>query len=159
MRYTLDAESSLIAVGWLYTAGGVWAAVESIVGLFAPLGQPSIWLQVFISDLNLAVLLLPLGIGLLRQSSLCRLMAVVLSWSIAGMVATVGLLLAVTSIFEVKSLQWHSIPGMSTGDVISCSVTALLIGLPLFIWQLRVLTSRAVRQLTGKHRRIGAGDN
>ena len=149
MKPKLNAEASLVVVGWLYTAAGAYAAIELLVGFFAPLDRPLIEVHVFIPEENLAVLLLPLGIGLLWQSRLCRLTALILSWLSVATIIAVGLLFSMV-FFKGGDLQLIKLQTGSTGDQISRTIAVLLIGVPLFIWQLRVLSSEAVKRLTGK---------
>ena len=143
----MDTTCRLYVVSWLYIAVGTYALIELIVGFFTPLSEPAI--QLYIDKINVAGLLVPLGIGMLKQISLCRKLAVITNWLLLVFLVTVMLLFALSKIAKVGKVNWTLPTEPLSGDEIAKMIGGLVIGVPLFVWQLRVLMSTEVKELTG----------
>ena len=120
--------------------------IEMTVGFFTPLSEPTI--QLYVQRINVAGILFPLGIGLLKQISLCRRLAVIVNWLVLGLSVTVLLLLALGEIANVGEVSLTLPTKPLGGDQIAKMIGGLVICVPLFIWQLRVLMSTEVKELT-----------
>ena len=121
------------------------------MGLFTPLSEPVFQLILF--NVNLAMLLLPLGIGLRKQIEICRKLGLVVSLGCAAMAVGVGVFVAGGALLRDRegfSFAWGVCEGVTTGDMVSKAVVGIGICLPLFVWQLRVLWSADIKTLTGE---------
>lgn len=137
----------LCVISWLYIAVGAYGLIELIVGFFTPLSEPAI--QLYIHKINVAGILVPLGIGLLKQISLCRKLAVIMSWLFLVFLMTVMFLLGLGEIANIGEVSWTLPTAPLSGDEIVRMMGGLVIGAPLFVWQLRVLMSTEVKELIG----------
>ena len=141
------APRRLWAIAWVYILAGAYALIEQLVSIFTPLSDPLSWLHILLPRVNMMVVALPVGAGLLRRSDVSRRIAVGMSWMAVGLA---GIALAIVLAGAVgDELSWGLPEYLATGDGISRAIGLLLIGLPLFVWQLRQLHSEEVRILTG----------
>jgi hypothetical protein len=143
----MNTACRLCVVSWLYIAVGAYGLIELIVGFFTPLSEPAI--QLYIHKINVAGILVPLGIGLLKQISLCRKLAVIMSWLFLVFLMTVMFLLGLGEIANIGEVSWTLPTAPLSGDEIVRMIGGLVIGAPLFVWQLRVLMSTEVKELIG----------
>ncbi len=143
----MNTACRLCVVSWLYIAVGAYGLIELIVGFFTPLSEPAI--QLYIHKINVAGILVPLGIGLLKQISLCRKLAVIMSWLFLVFLMTVMFLLGLGEIANIGEVSWTLPTAPLSGDEIVRMMGGLVIGAPLFVWQLRVLMSTEVKELIG----------
>ena len=143
----MNTACRLCVVSWLYIAVGTYGLIELIVGFFTPLSEPAI--QLYIHKINVAGILVPLGIGLLKQISLCRKLAVIMSWLFLVFLMTVMFLLGLGEIANIGEVSWTLPTAPLSGDEIVRMIGGLVIGAPLFVWQLRVLMSTEVKELIG----------
>jgi len=138
-------------IGSLYTAIGLIGLIEFIVHFFMPLEEPLVELGVTTAEVRLsfAPLLLPLGIGLLKRVAICRTLALILSWCIlfvAFAALALFALAGICTLLSVGDVHW-SIKHPVTGDYVARSIAAALLGIPLFVWQFRVIASKDSRDL------------
>ena len=152
----MEPKCRLQVVAWLYIAVGAIAAIEFVVGLFTPVSEHLVDLFILSENVNLAMLLLPLGIGLRRRVEICRKLGLILSVLWLPAMAVAGVLFVAAFVFsEVSpanwglSFDWKVDEDLPTGDAISKTLTFLAICLPLYVWQIRVLWSEATKTLTG----------
>ena len=146
----MGPECRLQVVAWLYIGVGTWAAIEFVAGLFTPLSEPLF--QLIVANVNLAMLILPLGIGLRKKIEICRKLGLVVSLGCAAVAAAVGVFVAGGALLRDRedfSFAWGVNEGVTTGDMVSKAVVGIVICLPLFIWQLRVLWSEDTKIVTG----------
>ena len=143
----MNTACRLCVVSWLYIAVGAYGLIELIIGFFTPLSEPAI--QLYIHKINVAGILVPLGIGLLKQISLCRKLAVIMSWLFLVFLMTVMFLLGLGEIANIGEVSWTLPTAPLSGDEIVRMIGGLVIGAPLFVWQLRVLMSTEVKELIG----------
>ena len=151
----MEPKCRLHLVAWLYMAVGVVAVIESAVGLFAPLTDSLVVLFVLSENLNLAIFLLPVGIGLRRHSDICRKLGLVASLLWLPAIAAAGVIFLVALVSsEVSptnwgiSYGWEASEDLSTGDAIAKTLTFLAVCLPVYVWQIRVLWSEETKSLT-----------
>ena len=144
----MDATARLTVVAWIWLLAGAYCALELVVSWFLPVEDPVIVLNVLSGDVNLAIVTLPIGIGLLKRNDTARKVALVFSW-IPIVFAVVGAaIVLLTLIFGETTFSWETDPSMADGDALARALGSLLIGFPLFFWQFRVLRSPGSRQLT-----------
>ena len=139
----MDIRASLIVVGWIYVAMGGVVCIEELVSLFAPFDERTASLEIVV-PLNLAMLALPAGIGLLRGRSYGRSLALFLSWvALLFVVFVVG-------VFTLGVLNGNEITvseGAAFGESLAGLLSWLFVGVPLFVWQFRVLRSPEVQAM------------
>ena len=142
----MDKACRLRVVAWMYVLVGISALVQQVVTLFTPVNTPLVLLP-GLPRVNIAVLMLPIGIGLMRRSNLSRRLALTVSWlAITSFVAILAFF-GLAALFGGE-LTWTPPESPIDGDAISAYIGLLVIGVPVFAWQLRELHSRAARSLT-----------
>jgi hypothetical protein len=132
----------------LYVIAGTHTLIEQVVSLFRPLEytiELLLPLPGYASRINFAVLVLPLGIGLLLRKELARRLAVALCWLCLIPIPIVLTVLVLALAFG--DVTWHAPERPPGGAEIAHGISALLVGLPVFLWQMRELRSRDVRSL------------
>ena len=142
----MDKACRLRVVAWMYVLIGMYALVQQVVSLFTPVNMPFLLLP-GLPRVNIAVLMLPIGIGLMRRSNLSRGLALTVSW------LAITFFVGILAFIELVALSGGEITrtppeGPVDGDAISAFIGFLVIGVPVFAWQLRELHSRAARSLT-----------
>lgn len=131
-------------VGALFVLSGAWSAIEIVIALLRD--------QL---NLNLGVLCIPIGIGVLRRRSWAR------GWAIAflafGIIVAIVLGVVVLTARGGGRLRiWG--PGMESGHVgFSLAIIGTL--LALLVWECAVLTSRRTRAEFEWHRRARDPEN
>jgi hypothetical protein len=128
------APVSLKVVAALFILGGLSSAIDVLIRLT----QGSLFL-------NLGVLGLFIGIGLLRYSRGWRTCALVFLW-----LAMIGLPLAAVLLLATDQPLRYTILGRDMGEAPKAAgVVAVVVGFALTLWQYWVLTRPRVRQLFG----------
>jgi len=113
-----------------------------MVGFFSPLSEPITRIYVLHPQVNLAVLFLPIGIGLHKQKPLFRKLALVINWLVVLTIAIVLIILMLGLVTGTGEVYRDPLDG----DSIAKTIGMLVIVLPLFIWQFRVLASAEIRE-------------
>lgn len=144
----MDPHQKLRAVGWIYIVVGTHALIEQIVAFFLPFEFFATCVCFF--PINYLMGALPVGIGLLRQSNLCRRIAVGFNWFyLVGIAVALVILVFAVLMGEV---DWepadHQVSDMVRGEDVARGISWLLFGIPLFFWQFRTLRSEEIRLLT-----------
>ena len=140
----MKAECKLSVVGWLYVLVGTHALIGQLVSLFVPVEHPGFEAHFLIPGLNLAVLVLPAGVGLLRRHAWWHAAALTMNWlALALLGATLVLLAAGAVLGENK---WEPNESMSGDDYMDLLVGVVIV-LPLLVWQFRTLRSSEVRRV------------
>jgi hypothetical protein len=142
----LHSIHELRAAAWIYVFVGTYALIEQTVSLFLPVEHPLMWGYFLLPRVNLVIVALPIGVGLLRGGDIYRKLAVGLNWLVAGFI---GLLLVFFLIGALTgSVAWKASEHSATGDEVARMIALVVVGLPLFTWQFRVLRSEGIRRLT-----------
>ncbi len=143
----MDSTSRLTAIAWIYALIGSYALIEQLVSLFLPLDNPIANIYIIWPQANLAVLMLPIGIGLMRRSDLCRRLALAGGWTALGLL---GVFLTIFGLLSLGGgeVEWVPPEDPMTGDAVARLIGTFVIGVPIFFWQLRQLHSKGIRDLT-----------
>ena len=67
----MDTTCRLRVVAWMYALVGAYALIEQVVSLFRPLDNPIAFVYLGLPGVNLAILLLPIGVGLMVRKKSC----------------------------------------------------------------------------------------
>jgi len=140
-----NAACNLDRIGWLYVLFGVLGLIEQVVGLFVPIERRLYSVHILIPGFNLAVLWLPVGLGLLRRKAWWYRAAIVMNWLALTGFALVLSLFAVLAVTR-REVEWKP-NALTSGEDYRDLLVGVLVVLPILVWQFLVLRSGEVREL------------
>jgi len=141
----MDANSKLRAIAWVYILFGSCLLLEQIASFFAPFENPLMWLYILIPEVNLYIVILPIGIGLLKRNRLCLKLAKLINYLfLIGLILFSGFFL-ICSVGGNLEFEFEKTPS-TIEDTIKLIELSLII-LVIYIWQFRGIRSKEVRNL------------